>query len=104
MAVAGTLRIAGDDNRDGAAEALPFVSVFILAHEPPFASSASRLSVRRPTPPVDHEPRAAVLHRRLAEDLSRLALAHVVVERLAAIGHLLGAVAPLDGPELVLAG
>src|SRR4030095_14562711 len=33
MAVASALRIARDDNRDSAAEALPLESLFILAHE-----------------------------------------------------------------------
>jgi hypothetical protein len=33
MAVAGSLRIAGDNDRDSAAEALPFEGLFILAHE-----------------------------------------------------------------------
>src|SRR6266487_3649113 len=33
MAVASALRIACDDNRDGAAEALPFEGLFVLAHE-----------------------------------------------------------------------
>src|SRR5437763_644180 len=47
MAVASALRIAGDDNRDGAAEALPFEGLFILAHSSPSArvqgESRSRL-------------------------------------------------------------
>src|SRR5215207_1345815 len=33
MAVAGALRIARDDDRDGAAPALSFEALFILAHE-----------------------------------------------------------------------
>jgi hypothetical protein len=33
MAIASALRIARDFNRDGAAVALPFVGLFILAHE-----------------------------------------------------------------------
>ena len=33
MAVAGAHRITRDDNRDSAAEALPFEGLFILAHE-----------------------------------------------------------------------
>jgi hypothetical protein len=37
MAVASSLGIARDDNRDGAAEALPFEGLFILAHEFSFA-------------------------------------------------------------------
>ena len=37
MAVPSALRIAGDDNRDSAAEALPVEGLFILAHESPLS-------------------------------------------------------------------
>jgi hypothetical protein len=42
MAVASALRIAGDDNRDSAAEALPFEGLFILAHEFSLCSRSRR--------------------------------------------------------------
>src|SRR5947208_14154326 len=42
VAVASALRIARDDNRDSAAEALPFERLFILAHEFFLRSSARR--------------------------------------------------------------
>src|SRR3954452_14476674 len=42
VAIAGALRIAGDDNPDGAAVALPFVGLFILAHASPFARVSAR--------------------------------------------------------------
>src|SRR5256885_509888 len=45
MAVASALRIARDDNRDSAAEALPFEGLFILAHEFSLRSSARRISI-----------------------------------------------------------
>ncbi len=47
MAVASAHRIARDDNRDSAAEALPFEGLFILAHEFSLRSSARRVSIER---------------------------------------------------------
>ena len=44
MAVASAHRIARD-NRDSAAEALPFEGLFILAHEFSLRSSARRISI-----------------------------------------------------------
>ena len=49
MAVASAHRIARDDNRDSAAEALPFEGLFILAHELFLRSSARRISIERPS-------------------------------------------------------
>src|SRR3954451_5168728 len=54
MAVAGALGIALDGNRDGAAVALPFVGLFLLAHEFSLRSSAMPNWIERLQRPGGH--------------------------------------------------